>query len=73
MAEDTMSEQQPLDPHVPRLYPEDQQRVDTFLKQGVNATERKPFRPLLLILLLIGVVTFFSLLSQGIALWAGVY
>ena len=68
-----MSEKQPLDPHEPRLYPEDQQRVDAFLKQGVNATERKPFRPLLLILLLIGVVTFFSLLSQGIALWAGVY
>jgi len=68
-----MSEQQPFDPNERRLYPEDQQRVDAFLKQGVNATERKPFRPLLLIALLIAVVTFFSLLSQGIALWAGVY
>ncbi len=68
-----MSEQQPFDPNERRLYPEDQQRVDAFLKQGVNATERKPFRPLLLIVLLITVVTFFSLLSQGIALWSGVY
>ncbi len=68
-----MSEQQSFDPNERRLYPEDQQRVDAFLKQGVNATERKPFRPLLLIVLLIAVVTFFSLLSQGIALWAGVY
>ena len=68
-----MSEQQQFDPNERRLYPEDQQRVDAFLKQGVNATERKPFRPLLLIALLIAVVTFFSLLSQGIALWAGVY
>ncbi len=68
-----MSEQQQFDPNERRLYPEDQQRVDAFLKQGVNATERKPFRPLLLIVLLIAVVTFFSLLSQGIALWAGVY
>lgn len=65
--------QQQHDPNERRLYPDDQAKVDAFLKQGVNSVERKPFRPLLLIFLLIGVVTFFSLLSQGIALWAGVY
>lgn len=63
----------PDDPNDRRLYPEDQARVDAFLKRGVNSVERKPFRPVLLIILLIVVVTGFSLLSQGIAYWAGVY
>ena len=61
------------DPNERRLYPEDQAKVDAFLQRGVNSVERKPFRPLLLIALLIVVVTGFSLLSQGIARWAGVY
>nr|WP_286196740.1 DUF3094 family protein [Thalassotalea sp. G20_0] len=26
-----------------RLYPEDQQRVDQYLKEGVNEVERSPF------------------------------
>ncbi len=57
-----------------QLYPEDQAKVDEFVKRGVNSVERKPFRPLrLLILLLIAVVTFFSILSQMIANWSGVY
>ncbi len=56
-----------------RLYPEDQARVDDFLKRGVNSVERKPFKPFRMILLLIAVVTFFSILSQMIASWSGVY
>ena len=56
-----------------RLKPEDQARVDAFIKTGVNSVERKPFRPVLMIVLLIAVVTGFSLLSQGIAIWAGIY
>ena len=56
-----------------RLYPEDQARVDAFLKRGVNSVERKPFKPFRMILLLIAVVTFFSILSQLIASWSGVY
>jgi hypothetical protein len=51
----------------------DQARVDDFLARGVNATERRPFRPLLLIIILMAVVAGFSLLSQGIARWSGVY
>jgi len=35
--------------------------------------DRKPFKPVLLVFLLIAVVTGFSLLSQGIAQWAGIY
>jgi len=64
---------QPQDPNERRLYPEDQAKVDAFLQRGVNSVERRPFRPLRLIILLIVVVTGFSLLSQGIARWAGVY
>lgn len=56
-----------------KLHPEDQARVDEFLNRGVNSVERKPFRPFFLIILLIAVVTGFSLLSQGIARWAGIY
>ncbi|WP_372748726.1 DUF3094 family protein, partial [Litorivivens sp.] len=28
-----------------KLYPEDQQRVDEYLKSGYNDTPRKPFKP----------------------------
>ena len=55
------------------LRPDDQQRVDEFLKRGVNSVERKPFRPLLLMVMLIVVVTGLSLLSRLIATTAGVY
>ena len=47
--------------------------MDAFLKRGVNSVERKPFRPVFLVILLIVVVTGFSLLSQAISRWAGVY
>jgi hypothetical protein len=51
----------------PRLYPEDQAKVDEFLKQGVNSVERKPFKPLRLLLMLVVVVTSFSFLSLYLA------
>lgn len=51
----------------------DQARVEGFLERGVNATERRPFRPIVLIVMLMAVVAGFSLLSQGIARWSGVY
>ena len=56
-----------------RLYPEDQAKVDAFIKRGVNSVERKPFRPLRLLLILIGVVVSLSILSQLLAHWAGIY
>ena len=55
------------------LYPEDQEKVDEFLKRGVNSVERKPFRPGLMIIMLIVVVTGLSILSQLIARWSGIY
>ena len=57
----------------PVLSEEDQARVDRFVRTGVNATEKKPFRPLLLVVSLIVVVTGFSFLSQLLARMAGVY
>ena len=56
-----------------KLSEADQARVDTFLERGVNSVERKPFRPLFLLILLMAVVAGFSFLSQGIAQWAGIY
>ncbi|MBM14368.1 MAG: hypothetical protein CME57_07385 [Halieaceae bacterium] len=56
-----------------KLSRSDQANVDAFLARGVNSVKRKPFRPIFLIFLLIAVVTGFSLLSQVIAQWAGVY
>ena len=61
------------DDNGPRLYPEDQERVDEFLQRGVNSVERKPFRPLYLMIMLIVVVGGLSLFSQWLAHWAGVY
>ena len=56
-----------------KLSDADQARVDAFLERGVNSVERKPFRPLFLLFLLMAVVASFRLLSQGIAPWAGIY
>ena len=56
-----------------KLSQADQAKVDGFLERGVNSVERKPFRTLFLIFLLMAVVAGFSLLSQGIAQWAGIY
>ncbi len=56
-----------------RLHPEDQARVDEFIKRGVNAVERKPFRPLRLLLILIAIVMALSIFSQLLARWAGIY
>jgi hypothetical protein len=57
----------------PRLYPEDQTRVDEFVSTGINSVERKPFKPFRLLLILIGIVTCLSVLSLGLARWSGVY
>ncbi len=55
------------------LYPEDQKRVDEFVNRGINAVQRKPFRPLRLMLMLIVVVTTLSIFSQLLVRWAGIH
>ena len=56
----------------PKLSPEDQARVDKVIGRGVYATERKPFRPWLLLLVIVGVLTLLSGLSLLIAWQHGV-
>ncbi|WBA80677.1 DUF3094 family protein [Endozoicomonas sp. GU-1] len=47
-----------------RLYPEDQQRVDQYLKEGVNEVERSPFKPLRLMAWLTVVIVVLGVLSR---------
>ena len=54
------------------LRPEDQQRVDKFVSEGINSVRRKPFKPLRLLLVLIIFVTGLSILSLYLAQFAGV-
>lgn len=71
--QDQGSAEQPGEAWRPELRPEDQARVDAFLKRGVNSVERKPFRPLLLMIVLMAMVMGLSVLSRWLAYWAGVY
>ncbi len=57
----------------PRLTPEDQAKVDDFVSKGVNAVERKPFRPFRLLLFLVIVVSGLTGLSLLLAELSGVY
>ena len=54
-----------------KLYPEDQQKVDEFLARGVNSVERKPFRPLRLLFILVLMVTGLSVFSLLLAKTVG--
>ena len=56
-----------------KLYPEDQTRVDGYLREGYNDVERRPFKPIRLMIMLFTVVTLFSIMSVGIARYYGVY
>ncbi|MCW3147192.1 DUF3094 domain-containing protein [Stutzerimonas stutzeri] len=47
-----------------RLTPEDQQRVDDYLRAPQHRIERRPFRPLLLLTLVLTVVIGLGLLSR---------
>jgi len=56
----------------PRLSSEDQQRVESVIHRGVNSIERKPFRPWLLLVIILGVLSVMSGLSYWIAWQHGV-
>ncbi len=47
-----------------RLTPEDQRRVDQYLQAPQHQVERKPFRPWLLLVLVVGVTVGLGLLSR---------
>jgi len=55
-----------------KLSDEDQAKVDRYLKSGHNDVERKPFRPFLLLGIILAVLTLLSLLSLVIARTKGV-
>ena len=56
----------------PQLTPQDMQRVERYLKTGANATERKPFRPWVLLGSIWLVLLVFAGVSYLIALYHGV-
>ncbi|QBF28504.1 DUF3094 family protein [Pseudomonas tructae] len=47
-----------------RLNPEDQRRVDEYLRAPQHQVERKPFRPWLLLVLVVVVTVVLGLLSR---------
>ena len=55
-----------------KLNSEDQARVDQYLSRTIHQVERQPFRPLLLLGVIVVVLTFLSVMSYGIAWWHGV-
>lgn len=54
------------------LKPEDQALVDEYLKRGYNDVERKPFKPLRLLLVLWIVVTLMGLFALGYTRYYGI-
>jgi hypothetical protein len=56
-----------------KLSEEDQARVDEYLCSGYNSVERKPFRPMRLMVMLLVAVTLMTFLSLFIARYSGVY
>jgi hypothetical protein len=56
-----------------QLSDEDMERVKSYLSSGYNDTERKPFRPIRMMLLLVIVVVSLSALSVYIANQAGIF
>lgn len=57
---------------MPKLYPEDQARVDEVLSKGIYSVERRPFRVSYLIGGLVGVMVVLGLISFVIALSVGI-
>ena len=55
-----------------KLYPEDQAKVDKFLKEGYNDVERRAFRPGLLFIILFAILLVFSSVAFLIARSVGV-
>jgi len=57
---------------MPELYPEDQAKVDAYLNSSENRVKRKPFRPLLLLLILVIILAGMSVLALVLAQSHGV-
>lgn len=55
-----------------QLNDEDQARVDSYLSRPNHQIERKPFRPWLLLFVIVLVMTALSVFSYLLAYWYGV-
>jgi hypothetical protein len=66
--EKPVSESKTPSSNQPRLSPEDQARVDRYLSISSNQTERKPFRPWLLM----GVIWLVLMVLSGVSYWVAV-
>lgn len=56
---------------MPKLYQQDQDKVDAVLSRGIYRVERKPFRPWALLLVILAVLGVITVLSYGIAAYYG--
>lgn len=56
----------------PQLSPEDQERVDHFVREGVNSVERKPFKLWALLGVILLALTVLSIISVVLARLEGV-
>ncbi|WP_188150126.1 DUF3094 family protein [Teredinibacter waterburyi] len=56
---------------MPELFPDDQKKVDDYLKSNVNSYERPAFRPWLLLAVIGGVLLTISVISYVVALSVG--
>lgn len=52
---------------MPELYPEDQKKVDEYLNSDVNRISREPFKPLVLLGIIVGVLLLLTVVSYLIA------
>ena len=57
---------------MPKLFPEDQEKVEQYLKASIHQVERKPFRPLILLVALFVFLAVFTALGFYIASFHGV-
>ncbi|WP_297839146.1 DUF3094 domain-containing protein [Pseudomonas sp.] len=53
-----------------RLNPDDQQRVEEYLQTSQNQVERRPFRPWLLLIVVVAVTVGLGLLSRFLSYMA---
>jgi len=58
-------------PNNTQLSPEDQARVDQVINSGYNTTERKPFRPFRLLLILWVIVSVMGFFAWSYARYYG--
>ena len=57
---------------MPKLAPEDQERVDRYLASSIHQVERKPFRPLLLLGVIMATMAILTLVAWVLARFHGV-